>query len=145
MASTRVSWPSSTFASLGKILQRTHLREHVHDFLERSHLANLLELIAEIFQREFFFAQLALEIGGGLFVHRLLHPFDERHDVAHAENPRDDAFWIKTLERVVFFTEADKLYRRASNFADLPILSAAPPRASPSSFVRITPVRPSRL
>ena len=78
----------------GKILQRPHFRQHIHDFLERAHLANLLELIAKILQREFFLAQLTFQVGGRFFVDRLLHAFDKRHDVAHAQNAGDDAFRI---------------------------------------------------
>src|SRR5205814_5706540 len=54
----------------------------------------------------------------GFFVDRLFGAFDERHDVAHAKNARDDSLRIKTFEGVVFFAEPDKLYRRAADFAD---------------------------
>src|SRR5216684_3743320 len=106
------------FRVFGKILERTHLREHIHDFFERSHLANLLELIAEVLESEFFLAELALQFGGGFFIDSLFHAFDERHEVAHAENAGDDALGIKTFEGVVFFAEADEFYRRAGDFSD---------------------------
>ncbi len=53
-----------------------------------------------------------------LLVDRLLGLFDERHDVAHAENARDDAVGMEGLERVVFFTDADELDRLPGNLAD---------------------------
>src|SRR6266849_893946 len=106
------------FRILGKILERTQLGEHVDDFFERAHLANLLELIAEIFQREFFFSKLAFKIGGGFFIDGLFHAFDERHEVAHAEYAGYDAVRIKTFKGVVFFAEADEFYGRAGDFAD---------------------------
>jgi len=61
--------------------------------------------------------------------------FDERHEVAHAKHG-DDALGIKTFQGVVFFREADKLTGAP---VTLPMEAAAPPRASPSSLVRITP------
>ena len=98
--------------------QRADFREHVHELFERAHFANLPKLIAEIFQREFFFAELALQLHRGFFVDGLLGAFDERHDVAHTENARDDSFGIEAFEGVVFFAEADELYGRAGNLGD---------------------------
>src|SRR6266436_2262827 len=60
----------------GKFGERAHFREHVHNLLERAHLAYLLQLIAKIFKREFFLAQFAFEFGGGFLVHGLLGAFD---------------------------------------------------------------------
>ena len=74
------------FGILRKILQWPHLRQHVHDFFERPHFANLLQLIAEIFQRELFLAQLAFEVGRRFLVDGLLHALDQRHNVAHTKN-----------------------------------------------------------
>src|SRR5216684_4149190 len=99
----------------GKFGERAHFREHVHNLLERAHLAYLLQLIAEIFEREFFPAQLAFEFGGGFPIHGLLGAFDQRHDVAHAEDARDDALRIKTFEGIVFFAKAHEFYGRAGN------------------------------
>src|SRR5271169_532765 len=80
-----------------QILQRPHLRQHVHKLLQRPHLANLFQLVAKIFQRESFFAQLPLEVRSCLPVNRLLRPLDERHDVAHPEHARNNPLWIKSL------------------------------------------------
>src|SRR5580765_4124972 len=103
---------------LGNILQRADFGEHVHELFERAHFADLAKLIAKIFQREFFFAELAFELERGFLVNGLLGAFDERHDVAHTENARDDALGIETFEGVVFFAKADELYGGAGNFGD---------------------------
>ena len=105
-------------ASLGIFCERADFGKHVHELFERAHFADLAKLIAKIFEREFFFAELAFELERGFLVNGLLGAFDQRHDVAHAENARDDALGIETFERVVFFAEADELYGRAGNFAD---------------------------
>ena len=61
----------------------------------------------------------------GFFVDGLFGAFDERHEVAHAEDAGDDAFGIETFEGIVFFAQADKLYWRAGDFADGKRCSAA--------------------
>src|SRR5713101_743802 len=109
----------------GNILQRADFGEHVHQLIERAHFANLAKLVAKIFQRKSFRAKFAFEIKRGFLVHGLLGAFDERHDVAHAEDSRDDSFWIETFEGIVFFAESDKLYRRTADFADGERCSAA--------------------
>src|SRR4030095_3521374 len=48
----------------------------------------------------------------------LLGAFDERKDVAHAENARNDSLRVKAFESVVFFPQADEFYGRAADFAD---------------------------
>src|SRR5262249_45915345 len=102
----------------GNVLQRAHLGEHVHDLLERAHFANLSQLITEIFERKFGFAELALELHCGFFVNGLFGALDERKNVAHPENAGNDALGIEAFERIVFFAEADELDRRAADFAD---------------------------
>jgi len=77
IASTRVSWPSSTLASLGRFCSGPIFGNISTIFFERAHLANLLKLIAKIFKREFFLAQLAFEVGGGFLINRLLDAFDD--------------------------------------------------------------------
>ena len=53
-----------------------------------------------------------------LFVDCFLGFFDEREDVAHAEDARDDAVGMKRFERIVFFADACEFHRRARHFAD---------------------------
>ena len=77
------------------------------------------QLVAEIFERK---AVATEDLGGkfvGLFLVDLrLGFFDEREDVAHAENARDDAVGVEGLERVVFFADADELDGLAGHLAD---------------------------
>ena len=86
--------------------------------LERAHLANLAQLVAEILEREFAAAQLAFELGDLLGVHGLLDALDQREHVAHAQDARDDALGIKRVQRVVFFARAHEFHRRSRHFAD---------------------------
>ena len=44
--------------------------------------------------------------------------FDQRQDVAHAENARHDAVGMERLERIVFFADADELDRLPGDLAD---------------------------
>src|SRR5712692_4991601 len=106
------------FGVFGQIRERADLREHVHDLVERTHLAHLLELVAEVFEGEVILAEFAFELGGGFFVDGQFGALDEGHDVAHAEDAGDDTLGIKAFEGVVFFAEADEFDRGAGNFAD---------------------------
>ena len=65
-----------------------------------------------------FLAQLAFQLAACLVVEGLFGAFDQRKNVAHAENARNDALGIKRFQRVVFFADAHELYRRAGHFAD---------------------------
>ena len=72
---------------------------------------------------------------------RGLRLLDQREDVAHAENPRRDTVGVEVLELV-------ELLADQTSFTGRPVTArtdrAAPPRASPSSFVRITPSKATR-
>ena len=118
MASMELSCFSSICGVFRNFREGADLRQHAHQLLERAHLADLLQLIAEILEGEIVFAELAFELAGFLFVDVLFGFFDQAEDVAHAENARDDAVGIERLERVVFFADADEFHRRAGNFAD---------------------------
>jgi hypothetical protein len=62
-----------------------------------------------------------------------LNFFDKRQNIAHSENSLRDSVRIKRLDSVVFFADADEFHRLTDNlFND----KAAPPRASPSIFVK---------
>ncbi len=98
-------------------------------------LLHLPQLIEEILQRELAFAHLLLEPLRVIDVHRLGGPFDETDHVAHAQNARGHALRMERLEVLELFTHADELDRLAGDGAYM--LRAAPPRASPSSLVRI--------
>src|SRR5579872_5662647 len=93
-------------------------REHAHELFKRAHFANLLQLVAEILEGEFVVLQFALKFARLLFVDGFLGFFDEREDVAHAEDARDDAIGMKLLDGVVFFADAREFYGRAGDFAN---------------------------
>ena len=70
IASTCFNLLSSTLASFGNCCSG-HFRQHIHQLLQRPDPSNLLQLIANIFQREPFVPQLAFQFRRRLFVHRL--------------------------------------------------------------------------
>src|SRR6266404_3508975 len=89
------------FLQAGK---RSDTGQHAHETLQRSHFANLTQLVAKIFERK----AVASESFGSkvlrfFLIDLRLGFFDEREDVAHAENARDDAVGVEGFERVVFF------------------------------------------
>ncbi len=75
--------------------------------LDAAHRHHLLKLLAHVGQIEFALAHLlggarsllGVDIGGGLF--------DQRDDVAHAENAAGDAGRVEFLQRVELFAGAD--------------------------------------
>src|SRR5688572_22392618 len=85
-----------------------HLAEgqHAHDLVQRTHLAQLRELLAEILQREGVLAELAhhlLRLVGIDARLRLLH---QRQHVAHAEDARGEAIGMEGLQRVGLLAHA---------------------------------------
>ena len=118
MASMDFSCFSSIGSVFGNFGERADLREHAHQLLDRAHLADLLQLIAKILEREFVLAELALHFARLFLVDVLLGSFDQAEHVAHAEDARDDAVGEERLERVVFFADADEFHGRAGDFAD---------------------------
>src|SRR4051812_33985606 len=72
-------------------LERTellsHPRHHLQQALKRAHLADLLELVEEVVERELLLADLALELLGLALVDLALGLLDQRHHVAHPEDP----------------------------------------------------------
>src|SRR6184192_3690271 len=76
---------------LRRALQHLAEREHAQDLVEGPELAHLLELLAEVLEREGVLAELADELLRLLLVHRRLRLLDERQHVPHAEDPRGEA------------------------------------------------------
>src|SRR6185312_8640409 len=102
------------------ILQLFHhadFRHHFQDRIERAQLAEALELIAKVFERELVIDQLTLHLLLFLHVEGFLRLLDEAHDVAHAQYPRGRAVRVEGLESVRFLTYADKLQRLACDAA----------------------------
>ena len=58
-------------------------------------------------------AELLLELRGLVRVDVLLGPLDERHDVAHAEDPAGEPVGMEDLERVGLLAGAHELHARA--------------------------------
>src|SRR3954452_1651058 len=83
-------------------LQPLHLGadagQHAEEVGERAHLPDLLELREEVLECELVGADLALELLGLVLVELLLSRLDERHDVAHAENPLRHPVGVEALE-----------------------------------------------
>src|SRR5215217_8586864 len=99
-----------------------HLRElvarepghHPEQRGERAHLADLLELVEEVLERELVAAQLALERLGVLLVDLLLGLLDEGEDVAHPEDALRHAVGVEALEVLELLArggEEDRLAR----------------------------------
>ena len=104
-------------------------RELFDDARDRSHVLHLGDLSLEVFQVELVAGlDLLGELLDGLLVDRLLHVLDEGDDVAHAEDAAGHLFGVKELKAVELFTVTMRTDK------------AAPPRLSPSSLVRTTPV-----
>ena len=105
MASMESSRFSSTCASLGILAKGPIFGQHAHQLLERTHFANLAQLIAKIFEREIVLAKLALQFAGLFSSIVFLGLFDQGENVAHAEDAGDDAVGIERLD-------ARRIFRR---------------------------------
>src|SRR6476659_6812510 len=99
-------------------LEALHLRadagQHPEQVRERPHLADLLELREEVLERELVGADLALQLGRLVLAELLLGLLDQRHDVAHAEDPLRHAVRVEALEVLELLAgggEQDRLAR----------------------------------
>jgi hypothetical protein len=93
--------------------------QHFHDALQGTKLADLAELVAEIFEGESVAAErLSGKIFRFLAVERLFGLLDERHNIAHTENAADDAVGMEGLEGVRLFAHTDELDRLAGHMTD---------------------------
>src|ERR671933_882649 len=110
-----------------------HLREllarqtgqHPEDRLQRSHPAQRLELLEEVLERELVAAQLALELARLVLLELLLGLLDERHDVAHAEDPLRHPLGVEALELVELLPHAGEQDRLAGDRLDAERRAAA--------------------
>ena len=78
----------------------------------------VLQLLAEVVERELVLAELLFELLGFVLVDRLLGLLDERQHVAHAEHARHDAVGMKQLEILEPLTAADERDRHADDRDD---------------------------
>jgi hypothetical protein len=94
-------------------------REHLEDGLHAAELLDLAELLAEVFEREAVAGEGFFGEGlGGFFVELFFGAFEERGDVAHAEDAADDAVGVEGLEGVGLFAGAEELDGLAGDVAD---------------------------
>ena len=104
---------------------------------ERAHLLQLLHLLEEVVERELALEQLLGGRLGLVLLEDLLGLLDQREHVAHAEDAAGHPVGVELLERVELLARGREGDRPADDLLDAD--SAAPPRASPSSFDMITP------
>ena len=83
------------------------------------------ELIAKILKREFGLAELTLQFFRRFAIHGLLGALNQRQDVAHAEDARNNSLRIESFQRIIFFAEPDELYGCAGNFGNAQRRAAA--------------------
>ena len=90
----------------------------VHQRRQAAHVLHLRELRAEIVQVEVAaFLDLVGELLRCLYVDAALRFFDERENVAHAENPVRHPVRMEDFEAVELFRDADELDRLARHVA----------------------------
>src|SRR3989442_13023985 len=93
---------------LGRALEHLAKGKHAEDLIERTHLAELLDLLAEVLQRERVLAELPSQLLRLRLVHGRLRLLDEREHVPHAEDARGQAVGMERLERVGLLAPADE-------------------------------------
>ena len=77
------------------------------------------QLVTEIFEREAIAGErLGGEVLSFFLIDLRLCFFDQRQDVAHAQNARHDAVGMKGFERVIFFADADEFDGLPRDLAD---------------------------
>ena len=103
---------------LGLLRHAAHARDHPHELAHRAHLLDLLDLLEEVLEGELRLAQLLLHLRRLLLVDVLLGPLDERHHVAHAEDPAGEAVRMEDLERVGLLAGPHELDGEAGHGAD---------------------------
>ena len=122
-----------------QLLEHPHAGKHAEDLFERTQFLDLSQLIAKILQAKGVVPKLPGHLLGLLFIEGFLGLFDEGQDIAHAQNARAHPIRVEDLQGVQLFADTDE-FDGARVTARME--RAAPPRASPSSLVRMTPVMP---
>ncbi len=100
--------------------------QHAHDAAEAAHFLHLAKLVGEVFQVELAFAHLLRHALGFFLVVILRRLFNERDNVALAENAARDALGVKSFDPVEFFADTEKLDRQAGHCAHGKRRAAAP-------------------
>ena len=96
-------------------LEVAHAGQHPDDLLERTHLPDRLQLIAEVVERELVRADLLFEPLRVLDVDRRFGPLDEREHVAHPQHARHDALGMERLQILQPLAAADERDRHADD------------------------------
>src|SRR5262245_51990836 len=90
----------------GALHELAETGDHPEDLVERPHLLDLAELVAEILQGEAVLAELLDQGLGLLAIDRLLGLLDQREHVAHAEDARGHAVGMEGLQGVDLLAHA---------------------------------------
>ena len=91
---------------------------HAQQVAQRPHPPHHLELLEEVLERELALAQLLLELRGLVLVELALGLLDERHHVAHAEDPLGHPVGVETLELVELLAGGGEEDRLAGDLLD---------------------------
>ena len=102
-----------------------HARNHRGDIFQVAHLFYLLQLPHEIVEIEPIFGNFFGNSARFGFVVLLLCAFDERHNVAHAENAVGHALRVKQVDSLHLFARPDKFYRFVHHRANRKCRTAA--------------------
>ena len=134
MACTRSRWLSSTAAraSFGRSGQ------HAQQVADGTHLADRQHLLEEVLQRQLAGTDLGRRLGL-LRVEDLFGLLDQGQHIPHPEDAAGHPVGVEDVEVL-------QLFPGGGERMGTPVISrtdnAAPPRASPSSLVSTTPVKP---
>ena len=97
------------------LLDLPHARQHAQQVLERPHLLDGLELLAEVLEREIVVEDLLFELGGVFLRDDRLGLLDERQHVAHAQHARHHPIGMERLEVVEALAAAREGDRHADD------------------------------
>ena len=114
----RLHPPELPFLPLTDASIRHHLAHsghHLHHRLQRTHFLQALQLIAEILEIELIFPELGLEPTRLFLVNNVLRLFDQRQNVAHAENAAGHAVGMKLLELIDLLADSREDDRLSHN------------------------------
>ena len=85
-----------------------HAGQHPHDRLHAAHFQHLFQLHPQVVHVEQTLLEAPRHAFGLLGLKRLAGLFNQRHDVAHAQDPARNAVGLKGFQRIHLFAHADK-------------------------------------
>ena len=95
-----------------------HARNHFHDVPHGTQLLDLPHLQAEVIQRELTLLHLFLLTQHVLFIKFLLSFFEQRHNIAHAQNSPGHTVGMEFFQSVELFADPDEFDWYASDSFD---------------------------